>query len=429
MKPVDIVIVGCGNRGDCYSELALKRPDKMRIVGAVDPNPVRLNYVKEKYCIPEENCYLEFDKFLQREKFADAVINGTMDQLHVQTSVPVLEKGYDMLLEKPFCTNEEELWTLKAAAERTGRTVMICHVLRYTPFYSAIKRHILAGDLGQITSIQLAEHVSYHHFGVSYIRGKWANESECGSPLLLAKSCHDIDLMMWLKGGAKPVSVASFGSDFQFRPENKPAGAGRCCLVDCPKVIEEQCLFSARKNYLEPEMHWQPYVCRALEGGDTSYEACKKSLMDPANKFGRCVWDCDHDVVDHQTVIVNFQDGVTGTFTLVGAVPKAERKIHITGTRGELKGTFEDSTYVIRKAAPNNTFEETAYDVGVRGHMDGEYGGHGGGDLRLAADFTDAIRGGEPSISCTSLEDSIYSHLTVFRAEKARKNGTVERVF
>lgn len=429
MKTIDVVVVGAGNRGDCYSELALTKPDKMRIVGVVDPNPVRLEYLRDKYNVPQENCYLDFDEFLAREKFADAVINGTMDWLHVSTSVPILEKGYDLLLEKPFCTNEEELWTLKEAADRTGRKVMICHVLRYAPFYSEIKKHLMNGEIGEITSIQLAEHVSYHHFGVSYIRGKWANESVCGSPLLLAKSCHDIDLMMWLKGGAKPVSVASFGSDFQFRPENKPEGAGNNCMIDCPKAIEEECIFSCRKNYLEPEMHWQPYVCRALEGGDTSYEACKKSLMEPDNNFGRCVWDCKHDVVDHQAVIVNFEDGVTGTFTLVGAVPRAERKLHITGTKGELKGVFEDSTFVIRKVAPNNTYEETLYDVGIRGHMDGEHGGHGGGDLRLAADFVDSLNGMEPSISCTSLEDSIYSHLTVFRAEKARKNGTVEKVF
>ena len=429
MKRIDVVVVGAGSRGDCYSNFALNKPEKMRIVGLVDPSPVRMNYTKKKYNVPEENCFFELDEFLKRDKFSDGVINATMDHLHVKTAIPILEKGYDLLLEKPFCTNEEELWALQEAAQRTGRKVMICHVLRYTPFYSSIKRCVLSGQIGDITSIELAEHVSYHHFGVSYVRGKWANEHICGSPLLLAKSCHDIDLMMWLKGGTKPVAVSSFGSDYQFRPDRKPEGAGHNCMIDCPKAIEEKCMFSARKNYLEPEMHWQDYVCRELEGGEISYESCKKSLQNPDNNFGRCVWECEHDLVDHQSVIVNFEDGVTGSFSLVGATPKAERKIHITGTLGEIKGVFEDRTFVVRKAAPNNTFEEVLYDTGAHGETDGQYGGHGGGDLRLVEDFVDSLNGITPSISYTSLEDSIYSHLTVFRAEKARKNGIVEQVF
>lgn len=118
--------------------------------------------------------------------------------LHVPTSVPVLEKGYDLLLEKPFCVSEEQLWKLQETAQRCGSKVMICHVLRYAPFYSAIKRHILAGEIGDIISMQMTEYVSYHHLGVAYLRGKWANESVCGSPILLAKCCHDLDLMMWI---------------------------------------------------------------------------------------------------------------------------------------------------------------------------------------------------------------------------------------
>lgn len=429
MKPIELVIVGAGNRGDCYAKLALRKPEKLRIVGLVDPSQVRLDLMREKYGVPEENCFHSLEEFLARDKFADGVINGTMDQLHVQTTVPVLEKGYDVLLEKPFCVNEDELWELKEAADRTGRRVMICHVLRYTPFYSAIKKKILEGEIGEVISIQMAEHVSYHHFGVSYIRGKWANESECGSPIILAKCSHDLDLMMWMNGGKKPVSVASFGSDYQFRPENKPNGAGNHCMIDCPAEVEGECLFSCRKNYLEPELHWQQYVCRELEGGEISYDTVKAWLQNPENNFGRCVWDCKHDVVDHQAVIVNFENGTTGTFTLVGAQPRAERKIHIAGTKGEIKGVFEDSKFVIRKAAPNNTFVETEIDLNVTGDMSGEYGGHGGGDQRLSEDFVDMLMGQQPSISCTALADSLYSHLTAFRAEKARKNKTVEPVF
>lgn len=423
-----IVLVGAGNRADVYAKLALEKPEKMKVVGLVDPDVVRRNIMKNKYGVEDSNCFDSVDAFVKREKFADAVINGTLDNLHVVTSVPILEKGYDLLLEKPFCVNEEEMWELKEVVDRCNNKVMICHVLRYTPFYYSIKKKILDGEIGDIISIQLTEHVSYHHLGVSYLRGKWANESICGSPLLLAKSCHDIDLMMWLKGGTKPVAVASFGSDYQFKQGMKPEGAGHYCLLDCPFEVEEKCIYSARKNYLEPKVCWTQYAYKNIEGMELTYENCRKALMDKESNFSKCVWDCPHDVVDHQSVIVNFEDGTVGTFTLVGASAKPERNIHIIGTKGEIKGVFHDSVYVVRKAKDGTSYEETVFDLNITGDMDGEKGGHGGGDSRLVEDFVDYLNGQEPSVCCTSLDDSIYSHLTVFKAEKARKNGVVETI-
>lgn len=429
MKTIKVVLVGAGDRADVYAGLALEKPEKMQVVGLVEPDEVRRRIMQEKYNVPEENCFSSVEEFVQRDKFADAVINGTLDMLHVPTSVPVLEKGYDLLLEKPFCVSEEQLWKLQETAQRCGSKVMICHVLRYAPFYSSIKKQVMAGEIGDIISVQLTEHVSYHHLGVAYLRGKWANESVCGAPILLAKCCHDLDLMMWMMGGKKPVAVASFGSDYQFKPENKPQGAGKYCMLDCPAAVEEKCAYSARKNYLEPEIKWSQYVCRRLQGTELTYENCRNSLMDPENPYGRCVWDCEHDVMDHQSVIVNFENGAVGSFTMAGGAAKGERSIHIIGTKGEIKGILQESKFVIRKAKGGTSYGEELYDLKLTGEMDGAYRDHGGGDSRLVEDFVDYLNGAEPSISCTSLEDSIYSHLTVFRAEKARKNGTVEKVF
>lgn len=429
MKRIDVVLVGAGDRADVYAELALKKPSKMRVVGLVEPDAVRLRIMQDKYKVAEENCFFSVEEFVQRDKFAHAVINGTLDNLHVATSVPVLEKGYNLLLEKPFCVNEQELHQLLGTVKKYGNKVMICHVLRYTPFYAAIKQRLLEGEIGDIVSIQLTEHVSYHHMGVSYLRGKWANESVCGSSILLAKACHDIDLMMWLKGGIRPEAVVSFGSDFQFRPKNKPQNAGKYCLLDCPEQVEKQCIYSARKNYLEPNIHWTQYVYKSIEGTELTYDHCRESLMNKENNYGKCVWDCLHDVVDHQSVIVNFEDGAVGTFVLVGGAMRPERNIHIVGTKGEIKGIFQDSCFVIRKAKEDNSYEENIVDLNISGDMEGEHGGHGGGDLRLAEDFVDSLNGCAPSISCTTLEDSVYSHLTVFRAEKARKTGEIQRVY
>jgi predicted dehydrogenase len=429
LRKITVVLVGAGDRANSYSRLSKIKPEKMQIVGIVEPDPIRKKLMRESYGVPKENCFLDLDTFLKRDKFADAVINGTMDELHVKTSIPILRKGYDMLLEKPFCTNEREMRELEEVVKETGRKVMICHVLRYTPFYSSIKRHVLDGEIGDIVSMEFSEHVSHHHFGVSYIRGKWANESKCGSPILLAKSCHDIDLMMWFKNGVKPIAVSSLGGDYQFRPERKPKGAGTNCFCNCPPEVEKECIYSARKNYIEPRLRWQSYVCRALENGEINEETVRESLKQPDNSFGRCMWDCKHDILDNQTVSIKFEDGTSAVFNLVGGSTRSQRKIHLIGTKGEIQGEFESSKYVIKKVDQDGIAQEKEYDVNITGDMDGEFGGHGGGDLRLAEDFVDWLAEDKDSISRTDLENSIYSHLTVFRAEKARKNGTVERVF
>ena len=427
-RQISVVLVGAGNRADIYASLSFKAPEKMKVVGIVDPDPVRRELMRSKYGVPHENCFNTVYEFVEREKFADAVINGTMDHLHVETSVPVLEKGYDLLLEKPFAVNEEEMNRLCEVARKNGSKVVIGHVLRYTDFYRAIKEHILSGEIGKIISIEINEHVNYHHMAVSYVRGKWRSEKICFAPMLLAKSCHDMDIMLWMMKETTPVAISSFGSDFQFGKERKPDGAGTRCLADCP--YEEKCIFSARANYLAAQ-RWHQYVWRSLEGQGELTDEDKANSLATDNPYGKCVWDFERDGnVDHQTVIVNFANGATGSFSMIGGSAKSERNIHIIGTKGEIKGTFEDSRYVVRTMEPSTKlgYAETLYDLNVQGDKIGATGGHGGGDKKLASDFVDYLNGCEPSVSCATLEDSVISHRAVFKAEEARKTGTVVRI-
>ena len=432
---INIVLVGAGNRANQYAKYALVAPDKMKIVGIVDPDEVRMNIMREKYSVPMENCFSSVEDFVKRDKFADAVINGTMDHLHVSTSIPILEKGYDMLLEKPFAVNEKEAKALVEVVKQTGRKVYICHVLRYTPFYSAIKKHLINGKIGNIVGIQLDEHVSYHHMAVSYVRGKWRSEKECFAPMLLAKSCHDIDLMVWMLSDTEPVMVSSFGSDFQFGKYRKPQNAGSRCMLDCP--LNEECVFSAQYNYLEPQ-RWEQYVWKALEKqGDTWGEAKpldseQKEILGNSlkndNLFGKCVWDFERDGnVDHQSVTVNFQNGAIGVFSMMGGTAKSERNIHIIGTKGEIKGDFSKQEYILRVINPREVtgYSEEIFNTQITGDSAGERGEHGGGDIRLIADFCNALETGEKSISCTDIMDSIKSHMIVFKAEEARKNNKI----
>lgn len=427
-NPLKGIIVGAGHRALTYASYAKSHPEELQIVGVADPREQRRRHAAEQFGVPEERCYESAESLAAAPRFADVVFNGTMDQQHVQTSLPLLEAGYDMLLEKPFATSEGDAMRLVRTVEETGRTVMICHVLRYAPFYAAIRQKLLEGTIGDVLNVQTVEHVSYHHQAVGFLRGKWNRKAECGSSMLMAKCCHDLDILMWMKSGVRPRAVASFGSNFQFRPDRAPEGAGTRCLVDCP--IEEQCLYSARKHYIDHPQRWYFYVWECLEHlPNPSLEDKIKSLKTD-NPYGRCAWKCGHDVVDHQSVTIEFEDGATATHNMVGGTSRPVRSIHLIGTSGELQGVFEDSRFTIRHIDPRPgcEYSEEEIDLRVGGDKHGAFGGHGGGDMRLTADFLRVVRGDPPSISATHLADSVYGHLAGFRADQAMEERRVVEV-
>lgn len=425
-KPVTAVIVGAGHRAFVYSELAKTNPDLLKIVGVADPNPVRRKKAMEYFGFSEDMCFNSAQALAEKGRLADAVINGTMDEQHLETAIPLLNAGYDMLLEKPFAVCEEDMRQIVDCAKKNNSKVMICHVLRYTPFYYAIKERIVNGEIGDIINIQMTEHVSYHHLSTSYIRGKWANSDKCHTTMLLAKCCHDIDLMMWFMSETKPVSISSFGSKFQFKPENAPANAGTICMKDCPLV--DECVYSTKRLYIDHPDRWSFYVWDALEGIENPTIDDKIALMKTDNPYARCIYKCDNNVVDHQSVLVNFASGATGTHNMVGGSAEPRRNIHIIGTKGEIFGNFEESKFTVLKINPspdahNEECDVEEIDLRVTGDMVGAYGGHGGGDERLAEDFVKFIRGEQPSLACTSIFDSVAGHLCVYLADKSRENG------
>lgn len=425
-KPVTAIIVGAGHRAFVYSELAKTNPELLKIVGVADPNPVRRKKAMEYFGFSEDMCFDSAQALAEKGRLADAVINGTMDEQHLETAIPLLNAGYDMLLEKPFAVCEEDMRQIVDCAKKNNSKVMICHVLRYTPFYYAIKERIVNGEIGDIINIQMTEHVSYHHLSTSYIRGKWANSDKCHTTMLLAKCCHDIDLMMWFMSETKPVSISSFGSKFQFKPENAPENAGTICMKDCPLV--DECVYSTKRLYIDHPDRWSFYVWDALEGIENPTIDDKIALMKTDNPYARCIYKCDNNVVDHQSVLVNFASGATGTHNMVGGSAEPRRNIHIIGTKGEIFGNFEESKFTVLKINPstdahNEECDVEEVDLRVTGDMVGAYGGHGGGDERLAEDFVKFIRGEQPSLACTSIFDSVAGHLCVYLADKSRENG------
>lgn len=420
-RPITAVVVGAGHRSVLYASYALKHPDELKIVGVVDPNERRSRQLAEQHGFSMDNWFRSSEELARRGRLADAAINGTMDKLHVPTSLPLLKAGYDLLLEKPVATSAADVRRLLAVARQTSRTVMICHVLRYAPFYLEIRKRIAAGAIGRVQSIRTTENVSFHHMATAFIRGKWANEQQCESTMLMSKCCHDLDILMWMNSGLAPRCVSSFGSLTYFSRANAPAGAGKRCLKDCR--VEKKCPYSAKAMYVDRAL-WKFYAWETVEHlGRMSRAQQLKSLRED-NPYGRCVWHCDNDVVDHQVVAIEFEDGSTASHNMIGGTAKPCRQIHIIGTAGEIEGEMETGMFCVRHASltAKDLYRQDAIDVNVGQDM------HGGGDLRLVEDFVRVLRRQQPSLSTTHLEDSIYGALVGFAADKARLTHKVVAV-
>lgn len=414
---ITAVLVGLGHRGVGYATYADSHPDELQIVGVAEPNKVRRERYALRFGVPLENCFESADELAAEDRFADVAINGTMDEIHVETTVPLLEAGYDVLLEKPIAPNQEQLAILENAVSRTGQKVVICHVLRYAPFYAAIKTRVANGEIGDIMHIHTAENVSYHHMAVGFIRGKWNREEV--NPMLLAKCCHDLDLVCWMKTGIKPKKVASFGGRHFFTSDNAPEGSAPNCN-DCS--IERDCEYSAIRHHVDNG--WWPFYALA---GESNYEQgieVERDVMQShvaASDYGRCVWHCNNDVVDRQSVIIEFEDGCVATHDMVTNSAKGTRRIQITGTKGDIYGDMMTGKFTISKhgAVSGTEADIEEIEIDLQGDL------HGGGDLRLVADFLSVVRGEGGSISTTELSDSINSHLIAYAADTAMREERV----
>lgn len=424
-QPLRVIIVGMGGRASIYSAVALTNPELLRIVGVVDINPERVRQAQLMFDLPDAHCFATVEELVAVPRFADAAINCTMDRLHVETSLPLLRHGYDLLLEKPYALNDEEGQRIISCAREHERKVMVCHVLRYTPFYRALRRVIALGTIGDVIHIHMTNQVGYQHESVSFVRGKYAREEICGSGMLLSKCSHDLDIMSWLMGDNVPATISSVGSVIQFKEEKAPEGAGTHCLNNCP--LERDCPYSARRLYIEHPMRWANNVWHDTHSNPTTDEEKEAILRQPDNPFSRCVYRCDINIVDHQSVLIHFRDGAIGTFSMNGGASTPRRMMHITGTKGEIYGDFERERFHVRLIAPEAPGGYTERTLDISDFQQGD--AHGGGDRSIVLDFVALLRGERTSPGCPTLEDSIVGHRMVFLAEKSRLAGGAVQQF
>lgn len=410
---ITVAIIGAGQRGkDTYADYILRGMDGVQLVGVAEPIEERREYMKVTHHLREDYVFSSYDELLAVPKFCDAVLICTNDEMHYEPAKLALEKGYHILLEKPMTNTLEEVEKLEILAQKYEKQVfMVCHVLRYTPFFSTIKQLIDEGSIGDVMSIQHNENIGYYHMAHSFVRGNWRNSVET-SPIILAKSCHDFDILNFLVN-SKCSKLASFGKLGHFRKENMPIDAAPRCL-DCGD--ESGCPYSAVKLYPKHIGHWPTTVITE----DQTEAGVQKALLE--GPYGRCVYCCDNDVADHQVTILEFENGVSATFNLSAFTEEITRTIKVMGSTGEIRGHMgrnEIDVYDFK----TNTVKHIEPTDDISGHK-----GHGGGDSRLLSDFIAAVQdylNGFRHESKTSALVSLESHRMAFAAEQSRLTNQV----
>ena len=396
------IIIGAGSRGSIYGTWAHRHGHT--VIAIAELRPDRLQDLGDKLEVPEDMRFDSAESLLSLGQIADAAIIATQDRDHYGHVMQALDAGYDVLLEKPISPSPRECMEIEAKAKEMGCRVTVCHVLRYTNFFRTVKDIIDSGELGRIVAIKHSENIGSYHFAHSFVRGNWRREDE-SCPIILAKSCHDLDILLWLTG-SHCTRVSAFGGLRHFRAENAPAGSAERCL-DCP--VAASCQYDARRAYLPALGGWPADVVCLEQTEEALLEALEEG------PYGRCVYRCDNDVCDHMSMAMEFENGVTATFSLTAQTNTVHRNIHIMCEHGEIEGNDATRTVTVRRFAPSGceTFDERVIHIRTNGS------GHGGGDAGIMEDFTYGTQ------SLTSISNSVESHLMAGALEESRLTGQV----
>jgi predicted dehydrogenase len=415
-KPVTLCIVGAGDRGRAYAKYATDYPAAAKVVAVAEPRAFYRNDMAARHNISSENVFETWQQLVGCDKrVADAVIIATQDRMHTAAALALIEKGYEVLLEKPMAPTKQECEQVANAALEKGVIFAVCHVLRYTPYTKKLKKIIDSGLIGDVVSIQHLESVGYDHFAHSFVRGHWRNERE-SSFMLMSKACHDMDWLPYIVG-SRIVRVSSFGNLKYFTAANKPVGAG-CRCVEC--AVESGCPYSANRIYLDAVKAGHTDWPIDTITSDVTVSGVLTAIQ--TGPYGRCVYDCDNDVVDHQVVNMEFENGASGVFTVTAFTERVQRRTRIFGTRGELYG---DSKTILHYDFLKNSHQTIEIPL----TNDSVESGHGGGDYGLMESFVQAVAQRDQRLVLSGPIESLEAYLSVFAAEEARKKRRVIEPF
>ncbi|MEG0397289.1 MAG: Gfo/Idh/MocA family oxidoreductase, partial [Oscillospiraceae bacterium] len=350
---VTFSVVGLGGRASAYLN-ALQEcfPEDYQVVAVAEPDEAKRATAKKQYGLSDAQLFLDDLSFMQQPRLSDVVIIGTQDALHYRETMAFLEKGYDIILEKPISVNPKELMEIYSCAKkRPNQLVAVCHVLRHTALFNRVREVIASGEFGRVVSVQHNENVGYYHFAHSYVRGQWNNDATSG-PIIMTKSCHDMDILLFLLGDKRAERVASFGELSIFNPQNfDPKRMTEFC-VDCS--LQQTCPYSAVRLYNSNKI-------KSVMFDMTSSERIRESLSD--TPYGRCVYASKNNVADHQSTILQFQDGITATFNLSAFTGKVNRTLKVMCEFGEIRAS--EKPYIVETTS-FFTDKVTEYPLDIR---------------------------------------------------------------
>ena len=406
-QAVTMALIGAGNRGrGIFGQYALTMAHRAQFVAVVEPDLDKRAAFAQQHNIPADRCFATSAAFFAQPKLAQAVVIATLESEREAPILGAIKAGYHILVEKPLgCTPREVLRITDAARSYEG-IFIVCHQMRHIVAFDTIKKLIVSGQYGEIIGVQHSENLSWHHMAHSFVRGFFNNDRM--TPMILAKSCHDTDILRYLID-RKPVRVASFGSLTHFRPERAPAGAPKFCLDGCPAY--QSCPYHVLKIYFGDDV--DPAYLRQM-GVVKNNQHLMELLR--TNAFGRCVFHCDNNVVDHQVMQVEFEGGVTASFCMYGHNYFERRILKLSMTNGEISFDWHEGVIRAYTFAPASQQEF---------RPDGMRGSHGGGDRVIMDAFVDAIVTGDKRHVLTPVDMSLEGHLLAFAAEESRKTGQV----
>ena len=411
-NPVTAITLGAGNRGNVYGNYGIQFPKELDIVGVAEPISIRNERYKKKHNILDENSFDTWEHVFNRPKFADAVIITTPDDLHYAPCIKALEMGYDVLLEKPIAPTKKECLDILNLANKTGRIVAVCHVLRYAPYFIKLREMIQSGSIGKLISIQHLEPIQHIHMSHSYVRGNWHNSKKT-TPIILAKSCHDLDILRWIID--KPCkSIAAFGSLKWFKKENAPFGSTKRCTDGC--AVEKTCPYSALKIYGKTG-GWSSvfdFPDDKSKHKDYLIEQLKTT------NYGRCVYRMENDQPDHYVTSMEFEEEITANFSMEAFTSYHGRRTRIMGSHGDINGDMTEFTHTDFLTGKINK-----WNISIEKEKNSRYhlSGHGGGDWGLVTDWIKAVKNQDQSLLSSTIDASVESHIMGFMAEKSRETN------
>lgn len=424
-RQVTAIVIGAGLRGQNYSTFSLDFPSRLKIVGVAEPIKIRRKKMQDLYGISNDRLVEDWKEFTKLPKFADIAFICTQDQFHKAPAIAFSELGYHLLLEKPMATTKEDCEEVTRICNKNNTIVTVCLVPRHFPPCRKIKEIIAEGKIGEVVLIKHAENIGWWHFAHSYVRGNWRNEN-MSTFSFLAKCCHDVDLVRFWMGERKVKKVHSFGSLHHFNKNKKPEGASDRCY-DCK--VENDCPYSAIRIYENNlEGHWpndwpMSAVCDIEDYsiGSKGYKE-KLSMALKTGPFGKCVYACDNNVVDHQIVTLEFDNGALATIIMNGFTEELNREVSISGTHGEIRWDGDEHSPIVVYDFTNRKTTKYSVDLAPANAICRD---HEGADFFIMNSFTKAVAANDASLGIINIDECLKSHLLVFAAEEARKEKKV----